>query len=58
MPTQTCLIKVLNMDGQCNLGALGYRKWTALQRAAAFGTGEDVRLLTNMVLTPVSAQRG
>lgn len=45
MPTQTCFLKFLNMDGQCNLGALGCQKWTALHRAAAFGTAEDVKVL-------------
>ncbi|MCJ1425172.1 hypothetical protein MMC29_003060 [Sticta canariensis] len=45
MPSQTCFLKFLNMDGQCDLGASGCHKWTALHRAAALGTAEDVEVL-------------
>ena len=45
MPIQTSFLKVLNMDGRCNLGALGCHRWTALHRAAAFGTAGDVEIL-------------
>ena len=45
MPSQTCFLKFLNTDGQCDLGASGCHKWTALHRAAALGTTEDVEVL-------------
>ena len=45
MPSQTCFIKLLNMDGGCTLGALGCHSWSALHRAAAFGTAGDVQTL-------------
>lgn len=46
------------MDGQCSLGALGYRKWTALHRAAAFGTAEDVELLIRYGADPCICTEG
>lgn len=45
MPSQTCFLKFLNMNGQCDLGAYGCHNWTALHRAAALGTAEDVEVL-------------
>lgn len=58
MPTQTCFLKLLNMDGQCNLGAFGCHKWTALHRAAAFGTAEDVEVLIRYGAEPCICTEG
>lgn len=58
MPTQTHLLKFLNTDGQCNLGAFGCHKWTALHRAAAFGTAEDVEVLIRYGAEPCICTEG
>lgn len=45
MPNQSDILKVLSVDGGCEMGAVGQHNWTALHRAAAFGTADDVRVM-------------
>lgn len=58
MPAQTRFLKFLNMDGRCNLGAFGCHGWTALHRAAAFGTAEDVEVLIRYGADPCICTEG
>lgn len=58
MPTQTCFLKLMNMDGHCNLGSMACYNWTALHRAAAFGTAEDVELLIRYGTEPSICTEG
>lgn len=58
MPARTRFLKLLSLDGQCNLGALSCQKWTALHRAAACGTAEDVEVLIRYVADPSICTEG
>lgn len=52
MPNQSGILKVLISDGDCEVGAVGCHNWTALHRAAALGTSDDIRVMMRCGANP------
>lgn len=52
MPNQSGILKVLISEGDCKVGAVGCQNWTALHRASALGTSEDVRVMMQCGANP------